>query len=50
MVGSALYAGKFRRTGQLGLSGSEIRFHGKTLLALVEKAQTLPEGLTAADA
>lgn len=27
----------------LGLSGSEIRFHGKTLLSLVEKAQALSE-------
>ncbi len=27
----------------LGLSGSEIRFHGKTLISLVEKAQALPE-------
>lgn len=27
----------------LGLSGSEIRFHGKTLLALVAQAQALPE-------
>ena len=27
----------------MGLSGSEIRFHGKTLLSLVEKAQALPE-------
>lgn len=27
----------------LGLSGSEIRFHGKTLLSLVAKAQALPE-------
>jgi len=27
----------------LGVSGSEIRFHGKTLLALVAKAQELPE-------
>lgn len=27
----------------LGLSGSEIRFHGKTLLALVAEAQALPE-------
>ncbi len=28
----------------LGLSGSEIRFHGKTLIALVAEAQALPEG------
>lgn len=27
----------------LGLSGSEIRFHGKTLLAMVSEAQALPE-------
>lgn len=27
----------------LGLSGSEIRFHGKTLLAMVAQAQALPE-------
>ncbi len=27
----------------LGLSGSEIRFHGKTLLALVAEAEALPE-------
>ncbi|QJT81207.1 ribonuclease D [Kosakonia sp. MUSA4] len=27
----------------IGLSGSEIRFHGKTLLALVAQAQELPE-------
>jgi ribonuclease D len=27
----------------LGLSGSEIRFHGKTLIALVAEAQALPE-------
>lgn len=27
----------------LGLSGSEIRFHGKTLISLVAKAQALPE-------
>ncbi|WP_458021953.1 ribonuclease D [Kosakonia sp. BK9b] len=27
----------------IGLSGSEIRFHGKTLLALVAQAQALPE-------
>ncbi len=27
----------------MGLSGSEIRFHGKTLLALVAQAQALPE-------
>ena len=34
-----------------GLSGSEIRFHGKTLLALVEKSADIAgRGLTAADA
>ncbi len=38
----ALYAGKFRRTGQPGLSVAKSAFT-KTLLALVEKAQTLPE-------
>jgi Ribonuclease D len=27
----------------IGLSGSEIRFHGKTLLALVAKAQQTPD-------
>ncbi len=27
----------------MGLSGCEIRFHGKTLLALVAQAQALPE-------
>lgn len=35
--------GSLGELDSLGLSGSEIRFHGKTLLALVEKAQTLPE-------
>ena len=35
----------------LGLSGSEIRFHGKTLLALVGKSADIAgRGLTAADA
>ncbi len=32
-----LYAGKSGELDSPGLSGSEIRFHGKTLLALVEK-------------
>lgn len=35
--------GSLGELDSLGLSGSEIRFHGKTLIALVEKAQTLPE-------
>ncbi|HFZ8993169.1 TPA: ribonuclease D [Citrobacter freundii] len=35
--------GSLGELDSLGLSGSEIRFHGKTLLALVEKAQALPE-------
>ena len=35
--------GSLGELDSLGLSGSEIRFHGKTLLALVGKAQTLPE-------
>ncbi|SUX85355.1 ribonuclease D [Citrobacter koseri] len=41
--GGALYAGESGRTGQPGAFCSEIRFHGKTLIALVEKAQALPE-------
>ena len=35
--------GSLGELDSLGLSGSEIRFHGKTLLVLVEKAQQLPE-------
>jgi ribonuclease D len=35
--------GSLGELDSLGLSGSEIRFHGKTLLALVAKAQALPE-------
>lgn len=35
--------GSLGELDSLGLSGSEIRFHGKTLLSLVEKAQALPE-------
>lgn len=35
--------GSLGELDSLGLSGSEIRFHGKTLIALVEKAQALPE-------
>ncbi len=35
--------GSMGELDSLGLSGSEIRFHGKTLLALVAKAQALPE-------
>lgn len=35
--------GSLGELDSLGLSGSEIRFHGKTLLALVEKAKSLPE-------
>lgn len=35
--------GSLGELDSLGLSGSEIRFHGKTLLALVAKAQELPE-------
>ena len=35
--------GSLGELDSIGLSGSEIRFHGKTLLALVEKAQQLPE-------
>lgn len=35
--------GSMGELDSLGLSGSEIRFHGKTLLSLVEKAQALPE-------
>ncbi|MDF3008851.1 MAG: ribonuclease [Enterobacter kobei] len=36
-------AGSMGELDSIGLSGSEIRFHGKTLLALVAKAQALPE-------
>lgn len=43
MGGGALYAGQPGELDSPGLSGSEIRFHGKTLIALVEKAQALPE-------
>ena len=35
--------GSLGELDSLGLSGSEIRFHGKTLLSLVEKAKALPE-------
>nr|WP_318381368.1 ribonuclease D [uncultured Enterobacter sp.] len=35
--------GSLGELDSLGLSGSEIRFHGKTLLALVAKAAALPE-------
>ncbi|EEH0823829.1 ribonuclease D [Salmonella enterica] len=35
--------GSLGELDSLGLSGSEIRFHGKTLISLVAKAQTLPE-------
>ncbi|POP44849.1 ribonuclease D [Superficieibacter electus] len=35
--------GSLGELDSLGLSGSEIRFHGKTLLSLVEKAQAIPE-------
>ena len=35
--------GSLGELDSIGLSGSEIRFHGKTLLALVAKAQALPE-------
>lgn len=35
--------GSMGELDSLGLSGSEIRFHGKTLLSLVEKAQQIPE-------
>ncbi|MGL4859349.1 MAG: ribonuclease D [Enterobacteriaceae bacterium] len=35
--------GSMNQLQQLGLSGSEIRFHGKTLLQLVAQAQALPE-------
>lgn len=35
--------GSLGELDQLGLSGSEIRFHGKTLVALVAQAQALPE-------
>ena len=37
--------GSLGELDSLGLSGSEIRFHGKTLLSLVEKAKALPEEL-----
>ncbi|WP_044173921.1 ribonuclease D [Phytobacter massiliensis] len=35
--------GSMGELDSLGLSGSEIRFHGKTLLALVAQAQALPD-------
>ncbi len=35
--------GSLGELDSLGLSGSEIRFHGKTLLAMVAQAQALPE-------
>lgn len=35
--------GSMGELDSIGLSGSEIRFHGKTLLSLVAKAQALPE-------
>lgn len=35
--------GSLGELDSLGLSGSEIRFHGKTLISTVEKAQALPE-------
>ncbi|MEG0799924.1 MAG: ribonuclease D, partial [Citrobacter sp.] len=35
--------GSLGELDSLGLSGSEIRFHGKTLISLVEKALALPE-------
>ena len=35
--------GSLGELDSLGLSGSEIRFHGKTLISLVAKAQELPE-------
>ncbi|EKS7324467.1 ribonuclease D [Salmonella enterica subsp. enterica serovar Kentucky] len=35
--------GSLGELDSLGLSGSEIRFHGKTLISLVVKAQALPE-------
>ena len=35
--------GSMAELDSIGLSGSEIRFHGKTLLALVAQAQALPE-------
>lgn len=35
--------GSMGELDSLGLSGSEIRFHGKTLLSLVAKAQALPD-------
>lgn len=35
--------GSMGELDSLGLSGTEIRFHGKTLLSLVAKAQALPE-------
>ncbi|VTP69339.1 Ribonuclease D [Leclercia adecarboxylata] len=43
MGGGAVYAGSLGELDSIGLSGSEIRFHGKTLLALVAKAQALPD-------
>ncbi|MCT4705882.1 ribonuclease D [Enterobacteriaceae bacterium H11S18] len=35
--------GSLAELDKLGLSGSEIRYHGKTLVALVEEAQAIPE-------
>lgn len=35
--------GSLGELDSIGLSGSEIRYHGKTLLALVAKAQEIPE-------
>ncbi|WP_313575790.1 ribonuclease D [Pseudescherichia sp.] len=35
--------GSLGELDSIGLSGSEIRFHGKTLLAMVAQAQALPE-------
>lgn len=35
--------GSLAELDKLGLSGSEIRFHGKTLVALVAEAQMIPE-------
>lgn len=49
-VGSALYARKQANWTAWVYPLAKSAFHGKTLLALVEKAQALPEGLTAADA
>ncbi len=44
MGGGALYAGQHGRTGQhWAFPGSEIRYHGKTLLALVAEAEALEE-------